>query len=199
MCRSSKTCAPRASCGARIDGKVLELDEAPALEKNVKHSIEAVVDRVVVRPDQAQRLAESFETALKIGRRRGARHHRADWTMTRRRRSRHLFSARYACPLCGYSISELEPRLFSFNNPAGACPSCDGLGVRQFFDPARVVREPGPDAAGRGDPRLGPAQRRSTSSMLESLARHYNFDLDTPFETCRSGPRRDPARQRPRK
>ncbi|MEK7666306.1 MAG: excinuclease ABC subunit UvrA, partial [Pseudomonadota bacterium] len=166
---------------ARIDGKVMELDEAPALEKNVKHSIEAVVDRVVVRKDQAQRLAESFETALKIG----------DGVVRaitvpldddpEPKVEEHLYSARYACPLCGYSISELEPRLFSFNNPAGACPSCDGLGVRQYFDPARVVSEPGltlPAGAIRGWDR----RNAFYFSMLESLARHYKFDLETPFE-----------------
>jgi excinuclease ABC subunit A len=166
---------------ARIDGKVVELDEAPALEKNVKHSIEAVVDRVVVRKDQAQRLAESFETALKLG----------DGVVRaitvpleddpEPKVEEHLYSARYACPLCGYSISELEPRLFSFNNPAGACPSCDGLGVRQYFDPARVVSEPGltlPAGAIRGWDR----RNAFYFSMLESLARHYKFSLETPFE-----------------
>jgi len=166
---------------ARIDDKVIELDEAPALEKNVKHSIEAVVDRVVVRQDQAQRLAESFETALKVG----------DGVVRaitvpldddpEPKVEEHLYSARYACPQCGYSISELEPRLFSFNNPAGACPSCDGLGVRQYFDPARVVSEPGlalPAGAIRGWDR----RNAFYFSMLESLARHYKFDIDTPFE-----------------
>jgi len=166
---------------ARIDGKVMELDDVPALEKNVKHSIEAVVDRVVVRQDQAQRLAESFETALKIG----------DGVVRavtvpldddpEPKVEEHLYSARYACPQCGYSISELEPRLFSFNNPAGACPACDGLGVRQYFDPARVVSEPGltlPAGAIRGWDR----RNAFYFSMLESLARHYKFDLDTPFE-----------------
>jgi excinuclease ABC subunit A len=166
---------------ARIDGKVMELDEVPVLEKNIKHSIEAVVDRVVVRQDQAQRLAESFETALKIG----------DGVVRaitvpldddpEPKVEEHLYSARYACPQCGYSISELEPRLFSFNNPAGACPSCDGLGVRQYFDPGRVVSEPGltlPAGAIRGWDR----RNAFYFSMLESLARHYKFDLDTAFE-----------------
>jgi excinuclease ABC subunit A len=166
---------------ARIDGKVMELDDVPVLEKNVKHSIEAVVDRVVVRQDQAQRLAESFETALKVG----------DGVVRaitvpldddpEPKVEEHLYSARYACPQCGYSISELEPRLFSFNNPAGACPSCDGLGVRQYFDPARVVSEPGltlPAGAIRGWDR----RNAFYFSMLESLARHYKFDLETAFE-----------------
>jgi excinuclease ABC subunit A len=172
---------------ARIDGKVMELDEAPALEKNVKHSIEAVVDRVVVRPDQAQRLAESFETALKIGD--GVvraitvplEEDAAQGAAPQPQAEEHLYSARYACAQCGYSISELEPRLFSFNNPAGACPSCDGLGVRQYFDPARVVSEPGltlPAGAIRGWDR----RNAFYFSMLESLARHYKFDLEMPFE-----------------
>ncbi len=166
---------------ARIDGKVVELDDVPELEKNVKHTIEAVVDRVVVKPDQAQRLAESFETALKLG----------DGVVravtvpldedAKTAPEEHLYSARYACPQCGYSLPELEPRLFSFNNPAGACPSCDGLGVRQYFDPQRVVSEPGlalPSGAIRGWDR----RNAFYFSMLESLARHYKFDLDTAFE-----------------
>jgi len=166
---------------ARIDGRVYELDEPPELEKNVKHSIEAVVDRVVVRKDQTQRLAESFETALKLG----------DGVVRavtvpledepEPKIEEHLYSARYACPYCGYSLSELEPRLFSFNNPAGACPTCDGLGVRQYFDPARVVSEPGlslPAGAIRGWDR----RNAFYFSMLESLAKHYKFDIDTPFE-----------------
>jgi len=183
---------------ARIDGKVMELDDVPALEKNIKHSIEAVVDRVVVRQDQAQRLAESFETALKTGD--GvvraitvpldddAAHGRASVAEGRTpgatpepKVEEHLYSARYACAQCGYSISELEPRLFSFNNPAGACPSCDGLGMRQFFDPARVVSEAGltlPAGAIRGWDR----RNAFYFSMLESLARHYKFDLETAFE-----------------
>ena len=166
---------------ARIDGKVVELDEAPVLEKNVKHTIEAVVDRVVVRKDQAQRLAESFETALTLGEGvvRAITVPLEDEPEAKT--EEHLFSARYACAQCGYSISELEPRLFSFNNPAGACPTCDGLGIRQYFDPARVV----------GDASLGlPAgairgwDRRNAFyfSMLESLARHYKFDIESAFE-----------------
>jgi excinuclease ABC subunit A len=166
---------------ARIDGKVMELDQVPELEKNTKHTIEAVVDRVVVRAGQEQRLAESFETALALG----------DGVVRAVTlppddspepvSAEHLYSARYACPSCGYSLSELEPRLFSFNNPAGACPSCDGLGVRQYFDPQRVVGEPGlslPAGAIRGWDR----RNAFYFSMLESLARHYKFDLETPFE-----------------
>jgi len=165
---------------ARIDGTVHELDEAPELEKNVKHTIEAVVDRVVVRADQAQRLAESFETALKLG----------DGVVKAitvplddqpgEKTEEHLYSARYACPHCGYSLSELEPRLFSFNNPAGACPTCDGLGVRQYFDPARIISDAElslPAGAIRGWDR----RNAFYFSMLESLAKHYKFKIDTPF------------------
>jgi len=166
---------------ARIDGKVYELEEPPKLEKNIKHTIEAVIDRVVVRKDQAQRLAESFETGLKLG-------EGVVRAVTvplddepEKKTEEHLYSARYACPHCGYSLSELEPRLFSFNNPAGACPTCDGLGVRQYFDPTKVVSEPGlslPAGAIRGWDR----RNAFYFSMLESLAKHYKFQIDTAFE-----------------
>ena len=180
---------------ARIDGIVVGLDETHALDKNHKHTIEAVVDRVVVRPGQESRLAESFETAINLSnglvravtlpdaaqgsanvagdRMSGATEGETAQEM--------IFSARYACPHCGYSISELEPRLFSFNNPAGACPTCDGLGVHQFFDPARVVSDPTlplPAGAIRGWDR----RNNFYFQMLESLAAHYGFDLDQPFE-----------------
>ena len=162
---------------ARIDGIVTSLDEAPKLKKNFKHSIEAVVDRAVIKPDQEQRLAESFETAIEL----------AEGLVkvvvldeTGENKEEILFSSRFACPHCGYSLSELEPRLFSFNNPAGACPECDGLGMRQFFDLERVVHEPDlplPAGAIRGwDRRNG-----FYFSMLESLAKHYKFDIEKPF------------------
>ncbi|MDX5151098.1 MAG: excinuclease ABC subunit UvrA [Acidiferrobacterales bacterium] len=162
---------------ARIDGNVVSLDEAPALKKNFKHTIEAVVDRVVIKPGQEQRLAESFETALETGE--GlvrAVEVREDGSSG----EEHMFSARYACPHCGYSLTELEPRLFSFNNPAGACPTCDGLGVRQFFDPDRIINDEEltlPQGAVRG------WDQRNTFyfSMLKSLAKHYKFDIDKPF------------------
>jgi excinuclease ABC subunit A len=162
---------------ARIDGNVVSLDEAPTLKKNFKHTIEAVVDRVVIKPGQEQRLAESFETALETGE--GlvrAVQVREDGSSG----EEHMFSARYACPHCGYSLTELEPRLFSFNNPAGACPTCDGLGVRQFFDPDRIINDDEltlPQGAIRG----WDQRNAFYFSMLKSLAKHYKFDIDKPF------------------
>ncbi len=163
---------------ARIDGLVVSLDEAPDLKKNFKHTIEAVVDRVVVQPGQEQRLAESFETAATLGE---GLIRVAVLDEQNNSTQEIVFSTRYACPHCGYSLSELEPRLFSFNNPAGACPDCDGLGVRQFFDPARVVSDPTlslPAGAIRGWDR----RNAFYFHMLESLAKHYKFNLDAPFE-----------------
>ncbi len=163
---------------ARIDGQVTNLDETPKLKRFVKHTIEAVVDRLVIHPGQAQRLAESFETAIALsdGVVRVA-------TLSEEGNSlqEQVFSARFACPQCGYSLPELEPRLFSFNNPAGACPHCDGLGVREFFDPKRVIRDPSLSLPGGA---IGGWDRRNAFyfQMLESLARHYGFDLDQPFE-----------------
>ena len=162
---------------ARVDGGVHDLDALAPLAKNQKHTIEAVVDRLVVRPDQAQRLAESFETALALGERvarvvvLGPDNAVA---------AEHVYSARYACPVCGYSLPELEPRLFSFNNPAGACPECDGLGVKQFFDPERIVRDASltlPAGAIAGWDRRNAFYFR----LIEGLAKHYRFDLDTAF------------------
>ena len=163
---------------ARIDGRVMNLDEVPKLKRYYKHTIEAVVDRLVVRPGQEQRLAESFETALNL-----ANGLAIVCTIPddQRESQEQIFSARYACSYCGYSLSELEPRLFSFNNPAGACPLCDGLGVKEFFDPNRVIKDKTlslPGGAIRGwDRRNG-----FYFQMLESLARHYKFNLDQPFE-----------------
>jgi len=163
---------------ARIDGTVVPLDEAPQLKKNFKHTIEAVVDRVVVRKGQEQRLAESFETAAGLGE---GLVRVVVMVDVDKNAQEIMFSARYACPHCGYSLTELEPRLFSFNNPAGACPTCDGLGVRQFFDPARVVSDATlslPAGAIRGWDR----RNAFYYQMLESLAKHYKFNLETPFE-----------------
>ncbi len=159
---------------ARINGRIHDLDEAPALEKNKKHTIEVVVDRFKVRPDLQLRLAESFETALNL----------ADGValvapMDDQPGEELTFSARFACPVCGHSISELEPRLFSFNNPAGACGTCDGLGVKQFFDSRRLVN--GELTLAEGAIRGWDRRNVYYFQMLSSLAAHYGIDLDTPF------------------
>ncbi|WP_150305980.1 excinuclease ABC subunit UvrA [Pseudomonas saliphila] len=159
---------------ARINGRIHDLDEAPALEKNRKHTIEVVVDRFKVREDLQLRLAESFETALKL----------ADGVATIAPMEGEdgeevTFSARFACPICGHSISELEPRLFSFNNPAGACSTCDGLGVKQFFDARRLVN--GELTLAEGAIRGWDRRNVYYFQMLSSLAGHYGIDLETPF------------------
>ncbi len=161
---------------ARVDGEVVELDEVRELERRKKHTIEAVVDRFKVRDDQGLRLAESFETALGLGDGRA----RVAW-MESPGREELVFSARFACTLCGYSLPELEPRIFSFNNPAGACQICDGLGVSSFFDPARVVHHAElslPGGAIRGWDR----RNAYYFQLIQGLASHYEFDLDTPFQ-----------------
>ncbi|MCP5153654.1 MAG: excinuclease ABC subunit UvrA [Ectothiorhodospiraceae bacterium] len=160
----------------RIDGQVHELDALPALDRQRRHSVEAVVDRFRVRPDLALRLAESLETALGLGDGRAL----VAWIDAPEREPL-LFSERFACPICDYTLPELEPRLFSFNNPAGACDACDGLGVRSFFDPARVVAHPElslPGGAVRG------WDRRNTHyfQIVKALAAHYDFELDSAFE-----------------
>ena len=161
---------------ARIDGEIFELDQPPKLDLRRKHVIEAVVDRFKVRPDLQQRLAESFETALKLSD--GLA--RVAW-MDDSKAEEILFSAKFACPQCGYSITELEPRLFSFNNPAGACPDCDGLGARQFFDPQRVVGHPELSLAG-GAVRGWDRRNAYYFQLITSLATHFDFDIETPFE-----------------
>ena len=161
---------------ARINGEVYELDDPPALDLRKKHTIEAIVDRFKVKDDVRLRLAESFETALRLadGVARIARMDDSD-------NEELIFSDRFACNICGYSLSELEPRLFSFNNPSGACPSCDGLGVKQFFDPERVVVNPTLSLAGGA---IRGWDRRTTYyyQMIQSLAAHYDFDIETPFD-----------------
>ncbi len=161
---------------ARIDGEIFELDQPPKLDLRRKHVIEVVVDRFKVRPDLQQRLAESFETALKLSD--GLA--RVAW-MDDSKAEEILFSAKFACPQCGYSITELEPRLFSFNNPAGACPDCDGLGARQFFDPQRVVGHPELSLAG-GAVRGWDRRNAYYFQLITSLATHFDFDIETPFE-----------------
>lgn len=160
---------------ARINGLVVDLDDAPALDKNKKHTIEAVVDRVRVKDDITQRLAESFETALNLsdGVAQVIDMDDADLPAT-------VFSARFACPSCGYSIAELEPRMFSFNNPAGACTGCDGLGVTQFFDPELVVAD---DDLTLAEGAIRGWDRRNVYyfHMLSSIAEHYDFDVEVPF------------------
>lgn len=159
---------------ARVNGRLYELDELPKLDKQKKHTIEVVVDRFKVRADLQQRLAESFETALKL----------ADGialiaSMEEDGAEDLIFSARFACPICGHSISELEPKLFSFNNPAGACPTCDGLGVKQFFDAKRLVN--GELTLAEGAIRGWDRRNVYYFQMLGSLAAHYGFSLDEPF------------------
>ena len=158
----------------RIDGKVHEIDELPKLKKNIKHTVEVVVDRVKVRAELKQRLAESFETALRHS---DGRALAVEMDTGRE----HLFSAKFACPICTYSLPELEPRLFSFNNPMGACPRCDGLGHISFFDPKRVVAYPHL-SLGAGAVRGWDKRNQFYFQMLQCLATHYGFDLDTPFE-----------------
>jgi excinuclease ABC subunit A len=160
---------------ARIDGEIYELDQPPALDLRKKHNIDAIVDRFKVKEDLRLRLAESFETALRL----------ADGTarvawMDDDSAEEIIFSDRFACNLCGYSLTELEPRLFSFNNPSGACPSCDGLGVKQFFDPDRVVVNRSLSLAGGA---IRGWDRKTTYyyQMIQSLASHYKFDIETPF------------------
>lgn len=162
---------------ARIDGEVCDLSDPPKLELQKKHTIEVVIDRFKVREDMAQRLAESFETALELS---GGNAIVAD--MDDSQTPELLFSANFACPTCGYSMRELEPRLFSFNNPAGACPTCDGLGVQQYFDPDRVVQNSELSLAG-GAIRGWDRRNFYYFQMLTSLAKHYHFDVEAPFNS----------------
>ncbi len=159
---------------ARIDGAVYDLDETPTLDPKKKHTIEVIVDRFKIRNDIALRLSESFETALRIA-------DGISLAVSMDDNKTLIFSERYACPHCGYSISELEPRIFSFNNPKGACPTCDGLGVRQHFDPELVVHNPDISLAG-GAIRGWDRRNAYYFQIICSLAEHYGFDPDTPYQ-----------------
>ena len=158
----------------RVDGEVYEIDALPKLTKSQKHNVDVVVDRLKVRADQRQRLAESFETALTHAEGRAV-------ALEMDTGVEHLFSAKFACPVCSYSLPELEPRLFSFNNPMGACPTCDGLGQIQFFDPARVVAFPHLSLAA-GAIKGWDRRNQFYFQMIESLAAHYGFEVGAAFE-----------------
>jgi excinuclease ABC subunit A len=158
----------------RIDGKIYEMDALPKLAKSQKHNVDVVVDRLKVRADVRQRLAESFETALRHAEGRAI-------ALEMDTGTEHMFSAKFACPVCSYALQELEPRLFSFNNPMGACPKCDGLGVVQFFDAKRIVAYPDLSLAG-GAVRGWDRRNQFYFQMLTSLAEHYGFSVDTPWK-----------------
>ena len=168
----------------RVDGQVLDVDALPRLKKNEKHDIDVVIDRLRVRPEMSQRLAESFEAALRIADGRALA-----LEMDGEPAAEHMFNARFSCPACDYSLAELEPRLFSFNSPVGACPACDGLGQMEYFDPTRVVAFPSLSLASGA---IKGWDRRNSHyfTLLQSLARHYQFDLEAPFESLP-----DPLRQ----
>ncbi|RZL47013.1 MAG: excinuclease ABC subunit UvrA, partial [Variovorax sp.] len=177
----------------RVDGATYEYNDLPKLKKTEKHDIDVVIDRLRARPDMQQRLAESFEAALRLADGRAlavemdapADGGTATPTSLPAAPREHLFNAKFACPICHYSLAELEPRLFSFNSPVGACPSCDGLGHREFFDPARVVAFPSLSLAS-GAVKGWDRRNGYYFSMLESLAAHYGFDVDAPFESLRA-------------
>ncbi|WP_444895276.1 excinuclease ABC subunit UvrA [Microbulbifer sp. SSSA005] len=168
---------------ARIDGVICDLDDTPKLDKRRKHTIEVVVDRFKVREDLQLRLAESFETALNLT------DGIASISFMDGDQEDRLFSARHACPVCDYSLDELEPRLFSFNNPAGACPSCDGLGVKQFFDEDKVIID-SESSISEGAIRGWDRRNIYYYHMLDSLAEHYGFDLDKPWKKLRKAHRK---------
>jgi excinuclease ABC subunit A len=159
----------------RIDGRIHELDARPPLDPKRKHTIEAVVDRLRIRRDATQRIAESLETALRLsnGTARLA-------FVDDPRREEVIFSSRHACPVCGYSVPPLEPKLFSFNNPAGACPACGGLGTREFFDPQRVIVHPELSLAS-GAVRGWDRRNAYYFQLIQSLAKHYRFDIEAPW------------------
>ncbi|MEN9865952.1 MAG: excinuclease subunit, partial [Pseudomonadota bacterium] len=154
--------------------KIVEVDDLPKLKKTEKHTIDVVIDRLKVNPDAKQRLAESFETALRLADGRAL-------VLEMDSGNEQLYSNKFACPICGYSLQELEPRLFSFNNPMGACPECDGLGHIEFFDPKRIVAFPNL-ALASGAVKGWDRRNQFYFSMLSSLAKFYEFDIDLPFE-----------------
>jgi excinuclease ABC subunit A len=177
---------------ARIDGRIHELDALPQLDPRRKHTIEAVIDRIRLRADVQQRLAESFETALRLSdgiarvillagaAERPAEAQEQQTIEGSSQEEELVFSSRHACPICGYSVPPLEPKLFSFNNPLGACPACDGLGTQQFFDPNRVVGHPDLSLAG-GAVRGWDRRNQHFFQLIQSLARHYDFDIESPW------------------
>ncbi|MFM9424049.1 excinuclease ABC subunit A [Variovorax sp. GrIS 2.14] len=177
----------------RVDGATYEYNDLPKLKKTEKHDIDVVIDRLRARPDMQQRLAESFEAALRLADGRAialemetpeGEDSATNITPASNAAApkEHLFNAKFACPVCHYSLAELEPRLFSFNSPVGACPTCDGLGHREFFDPARVVAFPSLSLAS-GAIKGWDRRNGYYFSMLESVAKHYKFDIDAPFES----------------
>ncbi|MBS0340687.1 MAG: excinuclease ABC subunit UvrA, partial [Proteobacteria bacterium] len=163
----------------RVDGQTYEYTDLPQLKKTEKHDIDVVIDRLRARADMQQRLAESFEAALRLA---NGRAIALEVGGEGKEDKEHLFNAKFACPICHYSLSELEPRLFSFNSPVGACPACDGLGHREFFDPTRVVAFP---SLSMGSGAIKGWDRRNGYyfSMVESVAKHYKVDVDAPFES----------------
>jgi excinuclease ABC subunit A len=165
----------------RVDGTLHEIDAVPPLALRQKHTIEAVIDRFKVREDLKQRLAESFETALRLGEGSALVVPMDDDASGKHKIEPILFSSKYSCPVCDYSLPELEPRLFSFNSPVGACPTCDGLGVAQYFDPSRVVVHPELSLAA-GAVRGWDRRNAYYFHMIQSLAKHYGFKVDTPWQ-----------------
>ena len=163
----------------RVDGQIYEHESLPQLKKTEKHDIDVVIDRVKVRADLQQRLAESIEAALRVG---GHEGHGRVLALEMDTGQEHLFSSKFACPVCSYSLAELEPRLFSFNSPMGACPACDGIGQREVFDPVRVVAFPTLSLAS-GAIKGWDRRNGYYFAMLESLAKHYAFDIEAPFES----------------
>lgn len=159
----------------RVDGTVYEIDDVPKLAKSQKHNVDVVVDRLKVRDDMRQRLAESFETALRHADGRAI-------ALEMDTEKEHMFSAKFACPVCSFALQELEPRLFSFNNPMGSCPKCEGLGVIQFFDPKRVVVNPALSLAA-GAIRGWDKKNQFYFQMMTSLAGHFGFSVDAPYNT----------------